>query len=428
MNGLRELRTPGGAEIVVTGLGAISPLGVGVDQTWTALLAGRSGITDLGADWPPDLPVRIGGRVSIDLAEALTPAQQRTCDRVQAMALLAAQEAWADAGSPAVDTDRLAVVVGSGIGGVHTLLTQHDVMREGGPRRLSAYAIPKLMPNGPAAAVGLALHARAGVHTPVSACASGAEAVALAGDLLLAGRADVVVCGGAEASLHPLTLSGFAAMRALSRRMDEPWAASRPFDKNRDGFVMSEGAGMLVLETAEHARRRGAAALAVLAGSGVSADSHHVVQPDPVGDGAARAMVAALRSAGAGPEDVVHINAHGTSTPLGDAAEARAIRRALGAAGGRVPVSATKSMTGHLLGAAGALEAVITVKSVRALMAPATLNLDDPDDDIDLDVVRWAPRRLQRGVALSNSFGFGGHNVCLAFRPMPSRTSSRAWT
>ena len=409
--------------VVVTGMGAVSPLGVGVGVLWSSLLDRRSGICSFDDEWPSEIPVRIGGRVPTDVDALFSPAQKRGQDRVQKLAVLAAREAWSDAGSPRVDGDRLAVVVGSGIGGVLTLLAEHDAIRDGGPRRVSALAIPKLMPNGPAAAVGLELGARAGVHTPVSACASGAEAIALAFDLLRAGRADVVVCGGAEASVHPLTVSAFAAMRALSRRNDEPTVASRPFDKDRDGFVMGEGSGILVLERACHARRRGARVRAEFAGAGLSADAHHVVQPDPVGGGAARAMLAAMTAAGATPEDVVHVNAHATSTPLGDAAEARALLRVFGPAAADVAVSATKSMTGHLLGAAGALEAVITIMAVESLLAPPTVNLDDQDDDIDLDVVTWQPRQLRPGLALSNSFGFGGHNVCLAFRAAWPRRS-----
>jgi 3-oxoacyl-[acyl-carrier-protein] synthase II len=419
---------PRAESVVVTGLGAVSPLGVGVPALWSGLLQGRSGITSVDDDWPPDIPVRIAGRVPDEVSALLSSKQSRALDRVQQLAVLAAREAWADAGSPEVDPERLAVVVGSGVGGLLTLLSQHEVMREAGPRLLSPFAIPKLMANGPAAAIGLELRARAGVHTPVSACASGAEAVALGFDLLRAGRADVVVCGGAEASVHPLPLSGFAAMRALSRRQGDPREASRPFDKNRDGFVLGEGSGILVLEGAEHARRRGARVHAELAGAGVSADSHHVVQPDPHGDGAARAMVAAMANAGIGPESVVHVNAHGTSTPLGDLAEAKAIRRALGATvGGRVPVSGTKSMTGHLLGAAGAVEAVITTLTVQDRLAPPTLNLTDLDDEIELDVVHGEPRSLRHGMVLSNSFGFGGHNVSLAFGPAASNPVLRLW-
>jgi 3-oxoacyl-[acyl-carrier-protein] synthase II len=273
------------------------------------------------------------------------------------------------------------------------------------------------MPNGPAAAVGLDLVARAGVHTPVSACASGAEAIALALDLLRAGRADVVVAGGTEAAIAGLPIAGFAAMRALSMREDEPEAASRPYDKGRDGFVLGEGAAILVLETEEHARARGARVYAELAGSGLSADAHHVAAPEPTGAGAARALTLAMRDADASPGDVVHVNAHATSTPLGDIAESLALRTALGDAVDTVNVTATKSCTGHLLGAAGALEAAVTVLSLHHHVVPPTRNLDDPDDAITLDVVRMSARPLTDGVALSNSFGFGGHNATLAFRP-----------
>jgi len=282
---------------------------------------------------------------------------------------------------------------------------------------VSPHTVPMLMPNGPAATVGLALTARAGVHTPVSACASGAEAIALALDLLRAGRADVVVAGGTEAAIASLPIAGFAAMRALSTREDEPETASRPYDKARDGFVLGEGAAVLVLETREHAHRRGARVYAELAGAGISADAHHVAAPEPTGAGAARALALAMRDAGLQPSDVVHVNAHATSTPLGDVAEANALRTALGDAASTIPVTATKSCTGHLLGAAGALEAAITVLSLHHGVVPPTRNLDDPDDEVGLDVVRFEPRALAPGgAALSNSFGFGGHNVTLAFK------------
>jgi 3-oxoacyl-[acyl-carrier-protein] synthase II len=274
-----------------------------------------------------------------------------------------------------------------------------------------------LMPNGPAATVGLDLVARAGVHAPVSACASGAEAIGLALDLLRAGRADVVVAGGTEAAISALPLAGFAAMRALSQRQDDPQAASRPYDKGRDGFVLGEGAAVLVLETAEHARARGARVYAELAGAGMSADAHHVAAPEPTGAGAARALSLALADAGLAPQDVAHVNAHATSTPLGDVAEAHALRTALGEHADRVAVTAPKSCTGHLLGAAGALEAALTVLTLHHRLVPPTRNLDDPDDEVALDVVRVDPRPLGDGAAVSNSFGFGGHNVSLAFRP-----------
>ncbi|MGZ4617998.1 MAG: beta-ketoacyl-[acyl-carrier-protein] synthase family protein [Frankiaceae bacterium] len=399
--------------VAVTGLGAATPVGATAEQTWAALLAGRSGVRTLDAPWAADLPVRIGAPLATE--PEVDRVQARTFDRVQQIALVAARQAWADAGEPGVEPERLAVVVGSGIGGVLTLLAQYDRMKEKGPARVGPHTVPMLMPNGPAAAVGLALGARAGVRAPVSACASGAEAVAMGLEILRAGLADVVVAGGAEAAIHPLPIAGFAAMRALSKRTDDPAAASRPFDKARDGFVLGEGAGILVLERAEHARARGAQVHATLTGAGISADAHHVAAPEPTGAGAARAVGAALRDAGLQPADVAHVNAHATGTPLGDVAESRALHSALGRAVAGVAVTATKSLTGHLLGAAGAVEAVATVLALRDGMVHATRNLDDPDDEIDLDVVRIRNRPLAGGAALSTSFGFGGHDVCLAF-------------
>jgi 3-oxoacyl-[acyl-carrier-protein] synthase II len=408
-------------KVVVTGLGATTPLGGDVASTWAGLLDARSGVRRLDAEWAAELPVRIAAPAAVDPTEVLDRVEARTLDRSQQLALVAAREAWADAGFSAevgVDPERLAVVVASGIGGVLTLLAQYDVLRERGARRVSPHTVPMLMPNGPAATVGLALTARAGVHTPVSACASGAEAVALALDLLRAGRADVVVAGGTEAAIASLPIAGFAAMRALSTREDDPQAASRPYDKARDGFVLGEGAALLVLESEEHARNRGARVYAEIAGAGISADAHHVAAPEPTGAGAARALSLAMRDAGIEPRDVVHVNAHATSTPLGDIAEARALRTALGEAASTIPVTATKSCTGHLLGAAGALEAAVTVLSLHHGVVPPTRNLDDPDDDVGLDVVRFEPRELRAagGAALSNSFGFGGHNVTLAVK------------
>jgi 3-oxoacyl-[acyl-carrier-protein] synthase II len=404
--------------VVVTGMGATTPLGGDLSTTWEGLLEGRSGAKRLDDDWAADLPVRIAAPAAVDPREVLDRIEARTLDRSQQFALAAAREAWQDAGlgDSDVDPERLAVSIASGIGGVLTLLGQYDVLRERGARRVSPHTVPMLMPNGPAATVGLDLVARAGVHTTVSACASGAEAIALGLDLLRAGRADVVVAGGTEAAIHALPIAGFASMRALSMREDAPEAASRPYDKARDGFVLGEGAATLVLETEEHARSRGARVYAELAGAGISADAHHVAAPEPTGAGAARALQLALRDAGATPTDVVHVNAHATSTPLGDIAESLALRTALGDAVDGVSVTATKSCTGHLLGAAGALEAAVTVLSLHQSVVPPTRNLDDPDDEIRLDVVRIGPRPLTDGLALSNSFGFGGHNVTLAFR------------
>ncbi|MCK9922160.1 beta-ketoacyl-ACP synthase II [Frankia sp. AgPm24] len=400
-------------QVVVTGLGAVTPLGGDVATTWEGLLAGRSGARRITEDWIDELPVQIAAPLAAELP--LGRVEARTLDRSQQMALVAAREAWADAGTPEVDQERLAACVASGIGGVLTLLTQHDVLREKGPRRVSPHTVPMLMPNGPASTIGLAFGAKAGVHAPVSACASGSEAIALGLDIIRAGRADVVIAGGTEAAIAALPIAGFAQMQALSRRNDTPQTASRPFDKARDGFVLGEGAAIVVLEAAEHAAARGARVHGVLAGAGISSDAYHIAAPDPEGAGAARAVRAALRSASLTATDVVHINAHATSTPAGDLAEAVALRSAIGDHIDQVAITATKSMTGHLLGAAGAVEAIATILALRERIIPATRNLDALDDEIALDVVAVDNRTITRGAALSNSFGFGGHDVCLAF-------------
>jgi 3-oxoacyl-[acyl-carrier-protein] synthase II len=405
----------GTTDVVVTGLGATTPVGGTFDESWQAVLAGRSGARILDEEWAQDLPVRIAATAAVDPTTSLEPSAARSLDRSQQLAVVAAVEAWQDAGAPDVDPERLAVVVSTGIGGVTTLLEQDEVLRTRGARRVSPFTVPRIMPNGSSAAVGLHLGARAGVHAPVSACASGAEAIALALDIIRAGRADVVVCGGTEAVVAPLPIAAFASMRALSTRHDDPQGASRPFDKQRDGFVLGEGAAVVVVESAEHAAARGRAPYARLAGAGMSSDAHHVAAPDPTGAGAARAVAASLRDAGLEPRDIVHVNAHATSTPAGDIAEAAALRQALGPAVESIAVTATKSCTGHLLGAAGSLEAAFTVASIRDGVVPAVRNLDDPDDEVDLDVVRMQPREMKVPAAVSNSFGFGGHNVALAF-------------
>jgi len=395
--------------VAVTGLGALTPLGPDVAALEEGLLSGRSGVRLLHEPEFAALPARLAA--TVDLTDRIDRVQARSLDRVQQVALVAAREAWADAGSPQVEPERLAVVIGSGIGGALTILGQHDVLREHGPRRVSPHLVPMLMPNGPAAAVGLELGARGGVHCPVSACASGAEAIALALELLRSGRAEVVVAGGAEACVHPLPLAGFAQMRALSTRHDSPEEASRPYDKSRDGFVLGEGAGVLVLERTEFAQARGARVHGYLAGAGLASDAHHVTAPDPAGTGAARSITAALQDAGVQATDIGHVNAHATSTPLGDLAEARALVIALG--DHRPPVTATKSCTGHLLGAAGAVEAIATLLALNRGVVPAIRNLDDPDDDADVDAVRLVPRQHPHEVALTTSFGFGGHDVSL---------------
>ena len=405
-------------QVVVTGIGATTPLGGTAATSWERLLRGDSGIETIDSDWAAALPVQFAGCAAVDPASVLDRVQARRWDRSQQLAVVAAREAWTDSNpDEGLDATRLAVVFGSGIGGVETLIKAHDTMAERGASRVSPMAVPMLMPNGPAAAIGLEVGAKAGVHTPVSACASGAEAVAQGMDLIRLDRADVVIVGGTEAGVIPLTIAGFSAMRALSTRNDSPSEASRPYDKNRDGFVLAEGAGALVLERESHARARGASIYAVAAGAGITSDAFHVAAPDPKGAGAARAVTGALRNSDLAPSDVNHVNAHATSTPVGDIAEALALHLALGDSVNHVAVSATKAATGHMLGAAGAVEAVFAVLAVSNRLAPPTRNLDSQDDEIDLDVVQVEPRALAaQPVALSTSFGFGGHNVALAFK------------
>ena len=399
-------------EVVVTGLGATTPLGGDVASTWEAMLAGRSGVSQLTQDWAAQLPVRIAAQLAVEPTEVLDRVQARRLDRAEMSAIVAAREAWADAGAPDVEKDRLAVSVGTGIGGAMTLLNQDDILEASGPRRVSPHTVPMLMPNGPAAWIGLELGAQAGVHCVSSACATGAEAISLALDIIRLGRADVVVAGGTEAVIHPLPLAGFAAMRAMSTRNDEPEKASRPWDRGRDGFVLGEGAGIVVLESAEHARARGAKIYARLAGSGLTSDGYDIVQPHPEGEGAIRAIAMALRDAAIDPKDVMHVNAHATSTPVGDMAEIKALHRALG---DHPVLTATKSMTGHLLGAAGAVESIATILAVYHGVVPPTINLDEPDEALDLDVAAHKARHLDIPAALNNSFGFGGHHAALVF-------------
>jgi 3-oxoacyl-[acyl-carrier-protein] synthase II len=405
--------------VVVTGVGAITPLGATAASTWEAMLAGHSGVTALTDDWAAELPVRIAAWAAADPATLIDRVQARRLDRCEQFALIAAREAWADAGAPEVDGDRLGIAVSSGIGGIASTLSAYDTLREKGWQRLSPFTVPMLMPNGAAGWISIELGARAGVHCSVSACASGAEAIGYAIDMIRSGRADVVVAGGTEAAIIQLNLAAFAAMRAVSTRNDEPQRASRPFDKGRDGFVLGEGAGIVVLESEAHAAARGATVYAVAAGAGYSADAHHIAQPDPDGTGIRSAMRRALADAGLRPEQVVHVNAHATSTPLGDVAEAQAVAAVLGDAAPGVVMSATKSMTGHLLGGAGAIESVASILALRDKIAPPTINLEDPDDDGGL-TISPEPQELRARTAepmavLNDSFGFGGANVALAF-------------
>lgn len=406
-------------KVVVTGVGATTPLGGDSATSWSQLLAGVSGISTLEHDWVAlhELPVTFAGQAKVAAKEILSPQEAKRLDPSSQFALISAREAWLDAGSPEVEPERLAVEFATGIGGVWTLLDAYDVLKERGPRRVLPMTVPMLMPNGPAAAIGMDLSARAGVRTAVSACASGTEAIANALNRIRNGEADIVVAGGCEAAIHPLPIAAFAAMHALSKRNDDPKAASRPYDVNRDGFVMGEGAGALVLESEEHALARGARIYSELVGGAVTSDAYHITAPDPEGSAAARAVLGALAQADSGIEDVAHINAHATSTPVGDIAEYHALKRVFGERLSEIAVSATKSSTGHLLGGAGAIEAIFTVLALKEMTAPPTINLENLDPEIELDVVT-SPRQLAGSnlLAISNSFGFGGHNAVVAFR------------
>ncbi|WP_405913439.1 beta-ketoacyl-[acyl-carrier-protein] synthase family protein [Streptomyces sp. NBC_00963] len=396
-------------DVWVTGLGATTPLGGDVPRTWAAMTAGENGISSLdGESWARQLPVRIGARMRQDPAESLKRTEARRLDRCEQAALVCAREAWRDAGAPEVDPERLAVVIGTGTGGLLSLLGQNRVLEESGPRKVSPHTVPMLMANGPAAWVSIDLGARGGAHTPVSACASGAEAIAYGLDLIRAGRADIVVAGGSEASLHPLPLTAFAQMMALSTANDDPDGASRPFDAARGGFVLGEGAAVLILESAEHARARAARAHGAVAGAGTTSSAQHITASDP--DGQARAIRKALRDAELTPADIGHVHAHATSTPQGDLAEAEAVAAAVGT---HPVVTATKSMTGHLLGASGALGAMAAILALRDGTVPPTRNLTRLDERVPLDVVTDSARKGRWDAALANSFGFGGHNVSL---------------
>lgn len=416
--------TPSPPEVVVTGLGATTPLGGDVASTWEALLAGKSGVRRIDDDqheWVTrhDLPVKIAAPLAVPPSEVIPRVQLRRLDRCEQVALVAAKEAWAHAGlgggpegDVQVEPERLAVVIGTGIGGAVTLLDQDDLLEGPGLRKVSPLTVPMLMPNGPAAWVGLELGARGGVHAPVSACASGAEALAWALRLLQAGEVDVVVAGGAEACITGITVAGFVQARTLSQRNDDPQAASRPFDVSRDGFVLGEGAGIMVLERAEFAAARGATVHGRLAGFGITSDAYHITGPDPEGTGQARAITRSIAHAGVAASDVTHVNCHATSTVAGDVGETRAIRKALG---DHPVLTAPKSALGHLVGAAGAVEGIITLLSISEGIIPGTLNLDDLDPGVELDVVAGEPRKVDITAAVNDSFGFGGHNVALTF-------------
>jgi 3-oxoacyl-[acyl-carrier-protein] synthase II len=403
--------------VVVTGLGALTPIGKNVSETWANALAGKSGIVKINQPWADGLAAQIAGLVTVDPFEVLDRVSARRMDRSTQLGVIAVKEAWADAGSPDIDKERLGVFFGTGIGGLSTVLEQYDILNSRGPDRVNPMTVPMIMPNSAAAMVGLEVGARAGVHSPVSACATSAEAIAGALEMIRNNRADIVVAGGTEACVNRLAIAAFASMRALSTRNDEPQLASRPYDLDRDGFVMGEGAGALILEEEEHALKRGAKIYGVVSGAGMSSDGYHIAAPEPEGAGASRAMMSALKDANAKAADVSHINAHATSTPVGDIAEYKAMRSALGVALDNVVVTATKSMTGHLLGGAGAVESVFTIMGLKEGLIPPTINLNNQDPEIQVNVAKDVPFKLASGAnfALNNSFGFGGHNVCIAF-------------
>jgi len=407
--------------VVVTGYGATTPLGGDAASTWEALLEGRSGVGTTKAEWTEnfDLPVHISAQLAVEPTDVLPRVQARRMDRCEQVAVVAAREAWAHAGlgepgqpGDVVEPERLAVVIGAGIGGAPTLLAQDDLLEQHGLRKVSPLTVPMLMPNGPAAMVSLEYQARGGVHSPASACATGAEALAWAYRLLKAGEVDVVLAGGAESCIVPITVAGFVQARTLSQRNDDPERASRPFDTGRDGFVLGEGAGVLVLEREDFATARGATVHGRLAGIGMTSDAYHITGPEPEGVGQSRAMTKAVQSAGLEPADVTHVNCHATSTVVGDVGETKAIRKALG---DHPVLTAPKGSLGHLVGGAGAVEGIITLLSVQGDIIPATRNLEELDPGVELDVVSGEPRKTTVDAAVNNSFGFGGHNVSLLF-------------
>ncbi len=400
--------------VVVTAVEATTALGADIDSTWKALLAGESGIRILEDDFVTkwDLPVCIGGHLVDPVDDHMTRLDLRRMSYVQRMSKYLGRKMWDDVGAPDVDPDRFTVVIGTGLGGGEKIVETYDTMNEGGIRKVSPLAVQMIMPNGAAAVVGLDLGARAGVITPVSACSSGSEAIAHAWRQIVMGDADIAVCGGVEGMIEALPIAAFSMMRAMSTRNEDPAAASRPFDKERDGFVFGEAGAMMIIETEEHAKARGAKPLARLLGAGITSDAYHMVAPAPDGLRAGRAMTRAMEQAGLSPSDINHVNAHATSTSIGDVAEANAIRVA---GVEHAAVYAPKSALGHSIGAVGALESILTVLSLRDGVIPPTLNYETPDPEIDLDVVAGEPRYGDYRYAINNSFGFGGHNVALAF-------------
>ncbi|MCC3332865.1 KasA/KasB family beta-ketoacyl-ACP synthase [Nocardia abscessus] len=416
MSDLTDFSTSNGGfrSVVVTAVEMSTAVGADTEATWKRLLAGETGI---GKVQDPDferfqVPVDIGGQFELDPTDELSRVQKRRMSYVQQVAYVMGNRIWDTLGRPEVDLDRLGVCIGTGLGGADTIIESNDLMQNAGYRKVSPFAVPMAMPNGAAAVVGLELGARASVITPVSACASGCEALVHAWRSIILGEADIIVAGGVEGRINPLAVAGFSMMRALSTRIDEPERASRPFDRDRDGFVFGEAAALFVLESEDHARARGAKPLARLMGAGLTADGYHMVLPHPEGEGNIRAMRRAIETAGVSPTEIDHVNAHATATPFGDLAEAKGIRAAVG---DHASVYAPKSALGHSVGAVGAVEAALTVLSVRDGVVPPTLNLDNQDPEIDLDIVHGSARTQNINFALNNSYGFGGHNAAVVF-------------
>ncbi|GBD11720.1 3-oxoacyl-[acyl-carrier-protein] synthase 2 [bacterium HR23] len=408
-----------GVRVVVTGMGVISPLGLSVEATWQALLQGRSGVGRITAFDPAPFETQIAAEVKgFDPLTYMDKKEARRTDRFVQFALAAAQEALRQAGLNGTppNPERCATIIGTGVGGILTLSQQFAVLQEKGPHRVSPFLVPMMLSDMASGQLSIAFGFKGPNFGTVSACASGSDAIGEAYELIRRGEVDLALAGGAEAPICPIAIAGFNACQALSRRNHEPERASRPFDAQRDGFVIGEGAAIMVLERLEHALARGAQPLVELVGYSATADAYHITQPAPGGEGGARAMALALRRAGLKPKDVDYINAHGTSTPLNDKYETQAIKAVFGEEAYRIPISSTKSMTGHLLGAAGALEAVITAMAILRGAIPPTINLDNPDPECDLDYTPWVPRYGRVRVAMSNALGFGGHNSTLVFR------------
>ena len=404
--------------VVVTGLGVITPLGLDIETFWSRLLNGESGIDRISSFDPSDLEVQIAAEVKgFDPKDFMDFKAARRMDRFAQLAAAATQEALANAhlDLSKVNPYRVAVIIGSGIGGIITLSEQLGVLKEKGPKWVSPFMAPMMLSDMAPARISMIVGAKGPNFTVVSSCSSSADAIGQAWEMIRRGEVDIAITGGAEAPICPIAIAGFNSLRALSRRNDAPQKASRPFDADRDGFVMGEGAAILVLESHDSMVRRGVEPLAELAGYGSTSDAHHVTEPDPDGESACKAMVLALKRAGLKPEDIDYINAHGTSTPLNDKIESKAIKMAFGEEAYNIPISSTKSMTGHLLGAAGAIESAFTILAIKHGTIPPTINLDNPDPECDLDYTPFLARRGKVRAAISNSFGFGGHNTVLAF-------------